>query len=188
VSATAPVERVRIDGRHANATVRVAAPGQVTVVATDGRRQYRGSADVTDPLSAVPLDGDWLFRFDRAGAPTTARPLGSWTAVDGSYSGSAWYEKTIVLDAATLTGRRWLLDLGEVRDVAEIVINGSAIGSRLWPPYRVDVTAALRPGESVVRVRVTNTGANERGQILASGLIGPVFLRPERLVDVALRP
>lgn len=188
VSATAPVERVRIDGRHANATVRVSAPGPVTVVATDGRRRYRGSVDVTDPLSTVPLDGDWLFRFDRAGAPATARPLGSWTTVDSAYSGSAWYERTIVLDAATLTGRRWLLELGEVHDVAEIAVNGSAIGSRLWTPYRAEVTAALKPGENVVRVRVTNTGANSRGQVLASGLIGPVSLRPERLVDVALRP
>lgn len=188
VSATAPVVRVRIDGRHANATVRVPTPGPVTVVATDGRRRYRGSADVTDPLAAVPLDGDWLFHFDRTGAPTTARPLGSWTTVDSSYSGSAWYEKTIALDAAKLTGRHWMLDLGEVRDVAEIAINGTAIGSRLWTPYRADVTTALRPGDNVVRVRVTNTGANSRGQTIPSGLIGPVHLRPERLVDVALAP
>jgi hypothetical protein len=33
---------------------------------------------------------------------------------------------------------------------------------------------------------VTNTGANARGQTLTSGLLGPVFLRPERLVDVAM--
>ena len=188
VSATAPVEHVRIDGRKGTATVRVSVPGPVTVVATDGRRRYQGSVDVTDPLDAIPLDGDWMFGFDRAGAPTTARPLGSWTTVDSSYSGSAWYEKTTVLNATTLTGRHWTLDLGDVRDVAEITINGSAIGSRLWTPYRADVTATLRPGENVVRVRVTNTGANSRGQTLPSGLIGPVYLRPERLVDVALAP
>ncbi|MET0235395.1 MAG: glycosyl hydrolase [Kibdelosporangium sp.] len=186
VSSTAPVQRVRIDGRNAIATVRVTAPGLVTVAATDGRRRYQGSTTVTDALAAIPLDGDWLFRFDRAGAPTAARPLGSWTTVDSSHSGSAWYEKTIVLDAGLPAGRRWILDLGEVHDVAEVVVNGSATGSRLWSPYLVDVTAALRPGGNVIRVRVTNTGANARGQVLPSGLLGPVLLRPDRLVDVTL--
>jgi Glycosyl hydrolase 2 galactose-binding domain-like len=188
VSSTAPVQQVRIQGRNAIATVRVHQPGTVTVAATDGRRRYQGSAEVTDPLAAIPLDGDWLFRLDRAGAPETTRPLGSWTAVDSTYSGSAWYERGIVLDVATLTGRRWMLDLGDVHDVAEITVNGSAAGSRLWMPYRADVTSALRPGGNVIRVRVTNTGANARGQVLTSGLIGPVFLRPDRLADVTLPP
>jgi hypothetical protein len=99
---------------------------------------------------------------------------------------SAWYEKEFDVDTATVSGRRWTLDLGEVREVAEIEVNGSTIGSRLWAPYRADVSATLRPGRNRVRVRVTNTGANVRGQVLASGLLGPVVLRPHRLVDVAL--
>ncbi|MEO6086387.1 MAG: glycosylhydrolase-like jelly roll fold domain-containing protein [Umezawaea sp.] len=186
VSSTAPVRRVRVQGRNATATVRVNAPGTVTVVATDGVRGYRGSVDVTDALAAIPLDGDWTFHFDRAGAPTTTRPLGSWTTVDSAYSGSAWYSRDVALDAATLTGRQWALDLGDVREVAEIEVNGVVVGSRLWAPYRADVTTALRPGGNTIRVRVTNTGANARGQVIASGLVGPVFLRPERLVDIAL--
>jgi hypothetical protein len=44
----------------------------------------------------------------------------------------------------------------------------------------------VRPGRNRVRVRVTNTGANARGQALASGLLGPVTLRPHRLVEVPL--
>jgi hypothetical protein len=34
--------------------------------------------------------------------------------------------------------------------------------------------------------RWVDTGANTRGQALASGLLGPVVLRPHRLVDIAL--
>ncbi|MEU6642795.1 glycosylhydrolase-like jelly roll fold domain-containing protein [Saccharomonospora sp. NPDC046836] len=188
VSASAPVERVRTEGRQVVATVRVDAPGPVTVIATDGRRRYRGSVEVSDPLDPIPLDGEWTFGFDRAGAPVTARPLGSWTEVDSNHSGSARYEKEIALDPEDLAGRGWDLDLGEVHEVAEIVINGVEAGSRLWSPYRADVTQALRAGHNVVRIRVTNTGANARGQALESGLIGPVFLRPRRLVDVVLTP
>jgi hypothetical protein len=188
VSATAPVEHVRIHGGEGTATVRVSAPGAVSVTATDGRRRYQGSVTAADPLDAIPLDGDWTFRFDRPDAPTTVRPLGSWTTVDSSHSGSAWYETNIEVDAATLADRRWTLDLGDVRDVAEITINGTVVGSRLWTPYRADVTDALWPGSNVVSIRVTNTGANTRGQALPSGLLGPVFLRPSRLIDVPLAP
>ncbi|VVJ22254.1 Uncharacterised protein [Amycolatopsis camponoti] len=180
VSASAPVER--IDGR--GAIVRASGPGRVTVTATDGARTYSGAATVSDALASVPVSGDWTFRFDRPGAPVTTRPLGSWTDVDAGYSGSAWYETEF--DVPAVPGRRWTLDLGEVHEVAEVEVNGQAGGSRLWPPYRVDVTAALRPGRNRVRVRVTNTGANARGQALASGLFGPVVLRPYRLVGVPL--
>jgi glycosyl hydrolase family 2 len=186
VSASAPVERVRIDGRAATATVLATAPGRITVTATDGSRNYSGATTVSDALAAVPLGGDWAFHFDRADAPVTTRPLGSWTDLDAAYSGSAWYEREFDVDTATLSGRRWTLDLGVVHEVAEIEVNGKKIGSRLWAPYRADVTDALRAGRNRVRVRVTNTGANTRGQALASGLLGPVVLRPHRLVDIAL--
>ncbi|MEU4520355.1 glycosylhydrolase-like jelly roll fold domain-containing protein [Amycolatopsis sp. NPDC024027] len=186
VSASAPVERVRIDARAATATVRVTGPGEVTVAAVDGGCSYTGTAAVSDPLAVVPLGGDWAFHFDREGAPVVTRALGSWTDLDPAYSGSAWYEREFLLDAAVLSGRSWSLDLGEVREVAEIEVNGRNAESRLWPPYGVDVTAVVRPGRNRVRVRVTNTGANARGQALASGLLGPVALRPHRLVEVPL--
>jgi hypothetical protein len=38
----------------------------------------------------------------------------------------------------------------------------------------------------VVRVRVTNTGANAHGDPQPSGLLGPVRLLPERLTRVRL--
>jgi hypothetical protein len=186
VSASAPVERVRADGRAA--TLRVAAPGSVGVAVNAGGRTLSGTATVSDPLTAIPSGGDWAFHFDRPGAPATTRPLGSWTDLDPAYSGSAWYEKDFDVTAATLAGRKWTLDLGEVHEVAEVEVNGSGLGSRLWAPYRLDVTAVLKPGRNRVRVRVTNTGANARGEVITSGLLGPVSLRPYRLVDVALSP
>ena len=68
-------------------------------------------------------------------------------------------------------------------------LNGRDAGTRVWAPYRLDVTDGLREGENTLEVVVTNTQANEiEGRALASGLLGPVALRPERVVDVALRP
>ncbi|MEU9185716.1 glycosyl hydrolase [Streptomyces sp. NPDC048484] len=186
VESNAPVEALSVDARTGTATVRVASATTVRVAARHGERRYGGTLAVTDPLTAVPLDGDWSFRFDRDGAPETRRPLGSWTALDPAYSGSAFYERQVTLDAATLSGRLWYLDLGQVRDVAEITVNGVTLPARLWAPYRLDVTTALRPGSNVVRVRVTNTGANARGDVATSGLLGPAVLRPELRVRVPL--
>jgi hypothetical protein len=114
------------------------------------------------------------------------RPLGSWTDLEPAFSGTAVYERAFEVDEATLEGRRWTLDLGDVRDVAEVTINGRELPARLWAPYAVDVTGALRPGRNTITVGVTNTGANARGEHRASGLLGPVALRPSRRVAVEL--
>ncbi|MFI5713419.1 glycosylhydrolase-like jelly roll fold domain-containing protein [Kribbella sp. NPDC051620] len=186
LSSTAPVESLDLAGRSRKAVVRVATPGVATVTATDGHRVYRGSATATDPLQALPLEGPWEFRFDRAGAETLQRPLGSWTDLDSGFAGAGVYQKDFVLDAGVLAGRSWTLDLGTVHEVAEVSINGTALPARLWAPYRVEVTAALRPGRNVVAVRVTNTGANSHGQSIPSGLLGPVSLQPQRLLTIPL--
>ncbi|WP_329066764.1 glycosylhydrolase-like jelly roll fold domain-containing protein [Streptomyces sp. NBC_01429] len=188
VESNAPVENLTVDGRTGTgtATVRVTSPTTVRVEARHGERRYTGTLAVTDPLTPVPLDGDWSFRLDRDGERDTSRPLGSWTDLAPAHSGSAVYERHITLDARTLSGRLWHLDLGEVRDVAEITVNGTELPARLWAPYRADVTTALRAGTNSIRVRVTNTGANAHGDAAISGLLGPVTLHPERRVGVPL--
>ena len=185
VSSALPVRDVRADRDALVATVRAERPGHFAVTGARGSALYRGVAEVGDPLQPVALGGDWSLRLERDGAAEQRRPLGSWTAVDPAFSGSAVYERSFSLDAAQLEGRRWTLDLGDVRDAAEVEVNGRSLGSRLWAPYALDATDALRPGVNAVRVRVTNTGANARGEARASGLLGPVALRPSR--DVAVR-
>ncbi|RII17804.1 Glycosyl hydrolases family 2, sugar binding domain [Streptomyces sp. YIM 130001] len=188
VASNVLVQQVSRDGRGARATVRVSEPGAVTVAATDGTRRFEGGAEAADPLGAVPLDGDWDFRFDRDGAERLTRPLGSWTELDPEYSGAAVYQKTFDLDAKSLAKERsWVLDLGKVREVADVEINGKQAGSRLWAPYEIDVTEALRAGRNTVRVKVVNTGANTRGETVDSGLLGPVLLRPSAALEVLLK-
>lgn len=183
VSSPLPVEQVRNAGRGLRATVRADRPGRFTVVGARGSRVFRGEADVRDPLAAVALGGDWELQLP---GRTEQRPLGSWTDLGPAFSGTAIYEREVDLEAAALPDRRWVLDLGDVRDVAEVAINGRELPARLWAPYRLDVSEALRPGRNHIQVRVTNTGANARGEVRPSGLLGPVALRPERVVDVDL--
>ncbi|HWM09317.1 MAG TPA: discoidin domain-containing protein, partial [Solirubrobacteraceae bacterium] len=179
VSSQLPVE----DLHGLRATVRADTPGRYTLIGARGSMRYRGIVDVRDELAAVPLGGDWALQI---GDRTETRPLGSWTDVEPAFSGTASYEREVDLDAATLAGRRWTLDLGDVRDVAEVTVNGRELPARLWAPYALDVTGALLPGSNTIAVRVTNTGANARGEPLASGLLGPVALRPSRRLAVEL--
>lgn len=115
----------------------------------------------------------------------TALPLGSWTQHGlGWYSGRAVYKTTIHLPQAP--DRETTLNLGDVRECAEIWINGQLAGVRIWPPYRVAVSSLLRAGENEIAVVVSNLLANRHawdvlgarggGKVLPSGLLGPVTL------------
>jgi hypothetical protein len=75
------------------------------------------------------------------------------------------------------TGARLLLDLGTVQDLAEVSVNGKAIGLLWKPPYRVDVTGTLKPGENRLEIKVTNQWTNR--------LIGDRSAPPEKKVLAA---
>ncbi len=108
--------------------------------------------------------------------------LGDWSRNEGltSYSGGAWYRKTISLPE----GRQITLDLGSVAASAEVRINGKPAGVRVSPPWTFDISGLAKPGENRIEVLVCNTLANHyttiptgyRGNTLA-GLIGPAQIK-----------
>ena len=53
-----------------------------------------------------------------------------------------------------------LLDLGKVGDIAEVSLNGRALGQLWAAPYRIDITDALKPGENALAIKVTNQWTN----------------------------
>ncbi|MCW2865088.1 MAG: glycoside hydrolase [Actinoallomurus sp.] len=166
---------LKASGNTVTADFTATAPGDHPLVATAGGRYFAGTAHVNDPLSPIALGGDWTRKL---GSATTTGPLGSWTATDPAYSGSATYQRAVDVSSAQLAGHRWTLDLGNVRDVAEVSVNGHSFDPLLWHPYRRDVTSALHAGGNDVSVTVTNTLANAHGDGRPSGLLGPVTLRP----------
>ena len=94
-----------------------------------------------------------------------------------TYSGGAWYRKTVTLPAAQSV----VLDLGRVAASAEVRVNGQLAGIKVAPPWRLDITKHMKPGENRIEVLVCNTLANHyvtipthyRGDT-TSGLLGPV--------------
>ena len=141
-------------------------------------------------------------------------PLGSWSEQHLDwYSGRAMYAKQFDVDQAYVKDDlRLMLDLGRVCWCGEIWLNGELAGTRVWPPYRIDVTGLVRAGRNRIVVVVANLLANRmrwdifeeaRGNLYArrwhdntirrdawaleSGLIGPVSLIPQRKVVLAGR-
>lgn len=154
-------------------------PFQVVGIVFRARpRSPRGPIGPPTRERSIAEAGSWRFRFASAAADTTwhEQPLGSWTTVDSTYSGTGVYEGTIEVPAAARAAGNVWLDLGRVRDVAEVELNGKPLGRRLWRPYRYEVSNILQNGTNRITVRVTNTLANRKGQPLPSGLLGPVRL------------
>lgn len=108
------------------------------------------------------------------------------------FSGRGVYTATFHRDAAD-AHRQIILDLGDVKDVAEITVNGQSAATLLLRPYRADISEFVKPGENQLQVTVTNAlfnsmvlreprpfraGPTENPSGLKSGgLIGPVQLK-----------
>jgi hypothetical protein len=158
------------------------------------------------------LDGAWDVAFaPEWGGPahTVFTELTPWnTAADPGirhYSGAAIYTQSFDLPALP-AGRSVILDLGDVAVLASVKLNGHDLGVLWKPPYAVDATAALRPGQNRLEVRVVNTWVNRliadaalpaaqrrtwttdnpyrpTDPLVPSGLLGPVRLREGPALD-----
>jgi hypothetical protein len=114
--------------------------------------------------AVLQLDGPWKVRFtDRMEFALDG--LISWAEHSNEdvkyYSGTALYtvEFEWTRDLAEWS-RRASLDLGKVCDLVEVRLNGVDLGVLWKPPFRVEVTRALRPGRNQLELAVTNTWRN----------------------------
>jgi hypothetical protein len=124
--------------------------------------------------------GPWTVSFPPDwGAPSqiTLASLKSWTESAEAgvkyFSGTATYAKDIRVPSAWLRpGARLMLDLGDVKELAEVSVNGKPVGILWTPPFRADVTGALTSGLNRLEVKVTNLWTNR--------MIGDQELPPEK--------
>jgi hypothetical protein len=125
-------------------------------------------ATATNEATLATLAGPWTVTFPRnSGAPASVQmtDLASWTASSDPgvkyFSGTATYTKVVRAPAAWFRrGEHLFLVLDEVRDLAEVSVNGRSDGLVWAPPYRVDVTSALKPGLNKIVIKVTNEWTN----------------------------
>jgi hypothetical protein len=150
------------------------------------------------------IEGAWKVSFqpDRGAPPsTTLDKLASWSDNTDPgvkyFSGVGTYTKTIQAPAEWFKpGAHLWIDLGDVRNLADVTVNGKPLGIVWHIPYRVDATSALKPGANELTIKVTNAWVNRligdqqpgaekytftvihpykaSSPLLPSGLIGPV--------------
>jgi hypothetical protein len=166
------------------------------------------------------LNGPWKVSFDPLwGGPdaVTFPDLVSWTDLpeDGIkyYSGKACYTKQFDLDPGAVgksksiaQGGRLFLDLGEVKDVAEVRLNGRKLGILWCSPWQVEISGAVKSTRNLLEIDVVNLWANRvigdlnlpkdkrvtqthdgfrfdfltgKTPLLRSGLLGPVKIYSE---------
>lgn len=139
------------------------------IAAVDGRR---GGALLDGPVTAETAEA--------------ASPLVSWEELGlRALGGAVRYRSELALPDGPPRGRA-VLDLGAVRGTVEVTVNGVACGERVWGPWVLEVTGALRGGVNTVEVVVRGTLAGylddasptraiAAGQV-RTGLFGPVRL------------
>ncbi|HEX8234409.1 MAG TPA: glycosyl hydrolase [Abditibacteriaceae bacterium] len=139
-----------------------------------GTYQLQGTSGKTRTVAVrnvpVPIEisGAWQLRFPpNLGAPAQVNMdrLISWTEHEQSgvryFSGTATYVKDIDIAREMLQpGSALYLDLGAVRNLAEVTLNGRNLGTLWKPPFRLDVTSAARPGTNRLEIKVTNLWVN----------------------------
>lgn len=154
-------------------------------------------------LSTISGSWDISFQKDRgAPAAVTVNELGSWTdnadAGVKYFSGTAGYTKSINAPADWFAkGQELWLNLGDVKNIAEVFVNGKSQGILWKQPFRMNVTGAFKPGNNKIEIKVTNLWVNRligdaqpgvtnkityttmpffqaNSKLLPSGLLGPV--------------
>ena len=153
------------------------------------------------------VKGPWnvAFQPDR-GAPATVTMdnLASWN--DSSDAGVKYFSGTGTYTTSVQASADWFkpgtklwINLGDVKNLAEVTVNGKSLGQVWHAPYRVDATSALKPGANQVTIKVTNAWVNRligdqqpdaktkytfadvkpykaKSPLLPSGLMGPVAI------------
>lgn len=137
------------------------------------------AAEVQDVPQPIAVTGPWSVAFPpNWGAPAQVSlpALVSWTEHSDEgvryFSGTATYTKAIDIPAYRLTGESDLwLDLGAVKNFAEVSLNGEPLVVLWKPPFRANLTSAARPGNNTLEIRITNLWPNR--------LIGDEQLPPD---------
>jgi len=143
------------------------AHGSIFVVFNkENRKELPVFADSRNSEKGTEISGSWIVNFPpNWGAPASVvfDRLFSWTESEDNgikyFSGTATYQNSFSLDNESLN-RKIILDLGELRDVAEIFINGKSAGILWTKPFQADISQLVKTGENDLKIEIVNLWVN----------------------------
>jgi hypothetical protein len=168
----------------------------------------------TREQSVATIEGAWDVTFqENRGAPTklSLDKLADWSTSSDEgvkyFSGTATYTKTLQIDSSwSQQNSKLYLDLGNVKNIAQVTLNGQPLGILWKAPFRVEITKVTQPGANTLELKITNLWVNRMigdrqpnakkqytftnpvfykadSPLLPSGLIGPVRLIQARTAE-----
>ncbi len=220
LSSNRPQIRVTVDTLIINPTdSSMVQPADTTALCqVDSTANTVDACDIRGKLSSRPgpsearaltvlrnLDTVWKVHFDQKNGESADEEfsgLTSWTRKRKPsvkyFSGTAVYNTTVAIDSALIAGNASIfIDLGIVKNIAEIYINGEPAGVLWKAPFRTtDIKTLLKAGDNALAIKVTNVWRNRmigdaqpdekhpvtsirrfykaEDKLLPSGLLGPV--------------
>ena len=187
-------------------TISVAEPAEASVLT-----KTRLTCQTPETTIIQTVDSTWQVHFDQKNGGTADEEfteLMSWTRKENPvvkyFSGTAVYKTTIAVDSTTLADNaKIFIDLGVVKNIADISVNGTEAGVLWKTPFRTaDIKPLLKEGDNLLEIKVTNVWRNRMigdvqpgakhpvtairrfykstDKLLPSGLLGPVNLIGER--------
>lgn len=171
---------------------------------------FNVAADDLRALTTAP----WTLSFPAGwGAPekVSVDHFKSWTEFSDPgirfFSGTATYHTVIHLPAGFTTNRQQMwLRLGDLREIATVIVNGHEAGSVWRQPFAVRIDGLTHPGDNAVEIRVSNLWPNrligdlqpsdtqkfthtnvhaytKDSSLLPSGILEPITIEVDRILQ-----
>ena len=194
---TGEIGKAQVQGKNVRIQL---ASGESVILRTFNQSSTEKFADYTyynkrqmDGQNAIALN-HWTLTFPQA-APqaitetfTMTQPT-SWTSLNNetlkNTMATGRYATTFKLKDITKANKQllkeygkdlhYILDLGDVRESARVVLNGQEVATLFAVPFRCDVTKYLKKGTNTLEVFVTNLPANRIAKLDRDGVVWRKF-------------
>lgn len=188
------------DGSRTEVRVSLPAYGSCFVILTNS--PIKTAQPLMIQREKLLVNGPWSIKYDHIDVDKKVNLPHDWSKSNNTseryYSGHATYSTTFRYKNDEQV--RAILNVGEIHDVARVIVNGVDCGIAWTAPYDVDITKAVHKGTNTLDIQVVNTWHNallgkDKGlppfeniwtnaryrmkgeELLPAGLFGPVTIK-----------
>ncbi len=197
----------RIDGNVTHVPLYLEPNDAVFVVFREKAKEKEISIPPKQEEVLMTVEGPWNVSFQKergAQEHVLFDTLAAWNESSDNgikyFSGTATYSKTMNINPSWLASDKELyLDLGEVQNLAEVIVNGKSLGIVWKSPFRIPLGNDIKEGENKLEIKVVNLWVNRligdqqpgivnkltyttqafyraESPLKRSGLLGPVYI------------